>query len=185
MDTGATLSNFTCGDYPLDAGIPKTVFYLARIKSLHYSITSNNVMPKNPVEQERVLRGLASEPKTWKDVIKFEVPEWTAPEDYTYTIENSGVKSLRVILTPKHDAYDVKTINLRVDYKDTNWNEKVTAEMPDKIYRIKTSENLSAIGKVTGQMSEAVENLAPFLGIVFPVFANGLTSFLIFKNQFR
>jgi hypothetical protein len=135
MDTGATLSNFTCMDYPLEAAIQKTVFYIARIKSLAYSITSNNVLPKDPVEQERVLRGLASKPKTWKDVIKFDIPGWIAPEDYTYTIEKSGVKSLRVILIPKHDAYDEKTIKLRINYKDTNWNYTVTAEIPDKIYR--------------------------------------------------
>ena len=155
------------------------------IKSLTYSITSNNSLPKTPVGQERLLQGLALEPKTWKDVIKFDIPGWTEPEYYTYTIAKSGAKSLRVVLIPKQNSYLEKTIALRVNYKDTNWNEIVVADISDKIYRVALDETLGGLGSVTSQASSTVESLAPFLGLVFPAFGATITNFLIVKNQFR
>jgi hypothetical protein len=185
MDTGATISNFTCRDYPLEAGTPMTEFFITKIKGLTYSITSNNSLPKTPVGQERVLQGLALEPKTWNDEITFEIPGWTVPQDYTYAIAKSGVKSLRVLLIPNHNNYLEKTLTLRINYKDRNWNEIAVAEICDKIYRVKPDEILGALGSVTSQVSSIIESLAPFLGFAFPGLANGFTNFLIVKNQFR
>ena len=185
MDTGATISNFTCEDYPLEEGIPKTEFFITIIKGLTYSITSNNSLPKTPVGQERLLQGLALEPKTWKDVIKFDIPGWTEPKDYTYTIAKSGVKSLRVVMIPNHNSYLEKTISLRINYKDRNWNEIAVAEISDKIYRVEPDETLGALGSVTSQASSMVESLGPFLGFAFPAFGATITNFLIVKNQFK
>jgi hypothetical protein len=165
-----------------------TVFYITRIKinkTISYSITSNNTLPKAPVGQERVLHGLDHAPITWKDVIKFDIPGWTAPKDYTYTVQKSGAKSLRVILIPKHDAYLEKNINIRVNYKDKNWNEIAIAVVSDKIYLTEVDETLGALGSVTSQVSGIVESLAPFLGVAFPGLAAGISNFLIVKNQFR
>ena len=185
MKNGTTISNFICGSYPLEEGTPKTEFFIARIKGLTYSIGSNNPLPKTPVGQERVVQGLALEPKTWKDVIKFDIPGWTEPKDYTYTIAKSGVKSLRVVLIPKRNSYLEKTITLRINYKDRNWNEIAVAEISDKIHRVEPDETLGALGSVTSQGSSMVESLAPFLGFAFPGLAAGLTNFLVVKNQFR
>jgi hypothetical protein len=185
MGSGATIPNFTCGSYPLEEWIPKTVFYISRLKTLLYSITSNNPLPKTPVGQEGVLQGLGLEGKTWKDVIKFDIPGWTAPKDYTYTIAKSGTNSLRATLIPNHDAYPEKTITLRVNFKDPNWNEIVIADISDKIYRVEADESMGAVGGVTSQASAVVESLAPFLGFAFPAFGGAITNFLIVKNQFR
>ena len=152
---------------------------------LLYSITSNNALPETPADQERVLQGLEPQVKTWKDVINFEIPGWTTPEDYTYTITKSGTKSLRVTLVSNHDAYPEKTITLSVNFKDPNWNEIAVADFSAKIYRLEPNETIDAVGSVTSQASAAVEILAPLLGFVFPAMGASITNFLIVKNQFR
>jgi hypothetical protein len=113
------------------------------------------------------------------------ISDWTSPADYTYSVTKTGVYSLRVKIAPTHSSYSEKTVSLRVDFEDTNYDQIVIASLATKISEIAVAESLAAIGAVTGPVGETTSMITPFLAVVFPFAGAALTNFLIVKNQFR